>query len=125
MVICEGDCAEGHLSRAVTVTEGDYPPTPMTLHEGCGFSVPRRMGIEWLVGQDPLPCNELGCLAYRAHNYDAAERWLKHAIELIPGRLSAGKHHCCLLQMPLWESCSSAILLDTTSYEAHVCGPSR
>ena len=40
--------------------------------------------------QDPLPCNELGCLLFRARSYDAAERWLSRALERVPGRLTEG-----------------------------------
>lgn len=40
---------------------------------------------------DPLACNELGVLTYRNHQYAASERWLLRALELVPGRLHAGK----------------------------------
>lgn len=55
---------------------------------------------EWLSLQahkvcpsDPLACNELGVLTYRNHQYAASERWLLRALELVPGRLHAGKLH--------------------------------
>jgi hypothetical protein len=41
--------------------------------------------------QDPLPCNELGCLLFRARSFDAAERWLSRALERVPGRLTEGQ----------------------------------
>ena len=41
---------------------------------------------------DPLACNELGVLTYRNQQYAAAEQWLLRALELVPGRLNAGRH---------------------------------
>jgi hypothetical protein len=43
--------------------------------------------------QDPLPCNELGVLAFRGRAYDAAEAWLQRALERVPGRLSPGRRN--------------------------------
>ena len=40
---------------------------------------------------DPLACNELGVLTYRNQQYSASEQWLLRALELVPGRLNAGK----------------------------------
>lgn len=58
--------------------------------------------------QDPLPCNELGCLLFRAKNYDAAERWLSRALERMPGRLNAGQLSCIVI-FPI-EQCSRPFL---------------
>lgn len=43
---------------------------------------------------DPLACNELGVLTYRNQQYSASEQWLLRALELVPGRLHAGKPIC-------------------------------
>ena len=45
---------------------------------------------------DPLACNELGVLTYRNQQYSASEQWLLRALELVPGRLNAGKPTCCI-----------------------------
>ncbi|KAK9828405.1 hypothetical protein WJX81_004996 [Elliptochloris bilobata] len=38
---------------------------------------------------DPLACHELGCLAFRARQLPAAERWLMMALKRVPGRMTA------------------------------------
>ena len=45
---------------------------------------------------DPLACNELGVLTYRNQQYSASEQWLLRALELVPGRLNAGKTVACV-----------------------------
>ena len=40
---------------------------------------------------DPLACHELGCLALRARQLGAAERWLMLALKRVPGRMTAGE----------------------------------
>lgn len=42
--------------------------------------------------RDALACHELGCLAFRARQLPAAERWLLLALKRVPGRMSAGEH---------------------------------
>ena len=47
---------------------------------------------------DPLACNELGVLTYRNQQYSASEQWLLRALELVPGRLNAGKAVPCIAE---------------------------
>lgn len=42
--------------------------------------------------RDALACHELGCLAFRARQLPAAERWLLLAVKRVPGRMSAGEY---------------------------------
>ena len=49
-----------------------------------------------LCPSDPLVANELGVLAYRSRQYDAAAAWLRKALALVPGgRLTPGKRGPC------------------------------
>lgn len=45
--------------------------------------------------QDPLPCHELGCLFYRAGDYETAKIWLRKSYQQMPKPLTAGTSaHC-------------------------------
>jgi Tfp pilus assembly protein PilF len=52
-----------------------------------------RMQAAKLCPSDPLVANELGVLAYRNRQYEAAAAWLRRALALVPGeRPTPGTH---------------------------------
>lgn len=46
---------------------------------------PQQAQAAKLCPSDPLVANELGVLAYRGRQYEEAARWLRRALELVPG----------------------------------------
>ena len=59
---------------------------------------------------DPLACNELGVLTYRNQQYSASEQWLLRALELVPGRLNAGKALFVLLPACMLADCTPSLV---------------
>lgn len=60
---------------------------------------------------DPLACHELGCLAFRARQLSAAERWLMMALKRVPGRMTAGAR----LKFRMWGVASAWSLAQCAS----------
>jgi hypothetical protein len=59
----------------------------MALHIPAVFP---RAQAHRLCPSDPLVCNELGVMAYRARRYEDALSWLTQAVDLVPGGLTPG-----------------------------------
>ena len=62
--------------------------------------------------RDALACHELGCLAFRARQLPAAERWLLLALKRVPGRMSAGEY----LSFPVESNSNSYTVINACAH---------
>ena len=82
-------CDDAPLLHPTSPRPPSYPHTP--LHAQASKLCP----------SDPLVANELGVLAYRSKQYDAAAAWLRQALALVPGgRLTPGERAPGCFRLP-------------------------
>ena len=54
---------------------------------------------------DPLACNELGVLASRKGHHANATHWFLRALDLVPGKLTAGRVAVVISAEPMLSGC--------------------